>query len=58
MASNHVVQRPPLPKWPPKLLRKCAYVLGSPADMPVMALETDVGVRLSGSKNRMAARDQ
>ena len=58
MASNHVVQTPPLPKWLPKLLRKWEYALGSPGDMPVMALETDVGVRLFGSRNRIAASDQ
>ncbi len=58
MASNHVVQTPPLPKWPPKLLRKWEYALGSPGDMPTIALETEVGVRLFGSRNRIAASDQ
>ena len=64
MASSQVVQTPPLPKWLPKLLRKWEYALGSPDDMPVMALETDVGVRLFGQQEQdrrqrpVAAPDQ
>ena len=58
MASSHAVQTPPLPNWLPKLLRKWEYALGSPDDMPVIALDTDVGVRLFGSRNRIAASDQ
>ena len=58
MASSHVVHTPAVPKWLPKLFRKCEYALGSPDDMPVMALDTEVGVRLFGSKNRIAASDQ
>jgi hypothetical protein len=58
MASNHVVQTPPVPKLLPKLFRKWEYALGSPGDMPTMALDTDVGVLLFGSRNRTAASDQ
>jgi hypothetical protein len=58
MASSHAVHSPPLPNWLPKLLRKWEYALGSPYDMPVIALDTEVGVRLFGNRKRIAASDQ